>query len=70
MDKSKLDYDKLLDDWADDLFTLAEHFEMKLDQCDAGSFKHGYYAGKQDGIIEAIASLAMLETRKRNKYII
>jgi hypothetical protein len=69
LDKSKLDYDRLLDDWAEDLFILAEHFKMKTNQCELDSFKNGYYSGKHDGIIEAIASLAVFETRKKGKYI-
>ena len=69
VDKTKLDYDKLLDDWAEDLFEEAEKYEKKRDQASTGSYAHGYFAGKHDGVIQAIAKLSTLETRKARKYI-
>lgn len=68
MDKHNLDYDKLLDDWAEGLFKQAEEFEEKRDQADVGSYSHGYYRGKHDATIAAITKLAMLEGRKNKKY--
>jgi hypothetical protein len=69
IDKSKLDYDKLLDDWANYLFEEVEKFEKKRDQALTGSYAHGYFEGKHDGLLQALAKLSTLETRKARNYI-
>lgn len=68
MEKPKLDLDKLLDDWAEQLFLEADNLEKKKELEETGSFKHGYYKGRYDGIITAIAKLSILENRKNEKY--
>ena len=67
-DYSKLDYDKLLDEWAEILFKKVEAYEQKRDECEMGTYKYGCYQGKHDGIMEAITRLSMLERREFNKY--
>ncbi|MEM4994897.1 hypothetical protein WKH56_20245 [Priestia sp. SB1] len=69
VDYIKLDYDKLLDEWAEILFKDAEEYEKKRDQASTDSYAYGYFAGKHDGVIQAIAKLSILETRKARKYI-
>lgn len=68
VDYSKLDYDKLLDEWAEILFKKVEAYEQKRDDCEVGSYKYGCYQGKSAGVMEAITRLSMLERREFKKY--
>jgi hypothetical protein len=68
MSNIKLDYDKLLDDWGDSLLAKADSYLKQADEHEAGSFKHGYYRGKHDGLMNALVDLHILEHRKNDKY--
>lgn len=64
----QLDYERLLDDWADELFNKVQLYEEKRDKEEMGSYKYGYYQGKHDGVMEALTKLSMFEKRKGKKY--
>ncbi|RYI30511.1 hypothetical protein EVU96_08845 [Bacillus infantis] len=70
MTELKIDYDKLLDDWADRLYKKADELEEQLKDREDGSYRHGFINGKRDGFFEALATLSLLEKKKKNNYII
>ncbi|MFK3936502.1 hypothetical protein ACI2JA_03165 [Alkalihalobacillus sp. NPDC078783] len=63
-----LDYNKLLDDWAEDLLNEAERWGDKKNQHDVGSYKYGYYQGISEGYYMAVSKLNGLEKRKARKH--
>lgn len=68
MTNTKIDYDALLEGWAEELFQKADAARHKKDLSKVGSYEYGYYKGLNEGYIEAIARLNFLESRNRNKY--
>lgn len=65
-----LDYDKLLDDWAELVYEKVDKLEEQLDSAKVGSTKYCYLKGRQDAYLESLAMLSLLEKRKKNKYTI
>lgn len=63
-----IDYNKLLDDWADHLLPKAHEADEKSGYEQAGSYKYGYFKGYSQGIREASAYLSFLEKRKSHLY--
>lgn len=70
VDKSKLDYDRLLDDWAEMIFVEADRCKKISEEAEVGSYRYGYFDGVHKGYIDALAKLSLLENRKYKKYTI
>ena len=66
--QKNLDYDKLLDDWSEELFSLADKHAKQRDASDIHTQQYGYHRGMHDAYIMAITKLNFLETRKSAKY--
>lgn len=65
---SKLDYDRLLDDWADLVFKEMDIAKSIFKSEPLGSPKYYTSKGYEDGLSMAMALLSTLEKRKRKKY--
>lgn len=63
-----IDYDRLLDDWADHMHEKAEIARIQSEEKKLGSYTDGYWRGYQTGIYESSAYLTFLEKRKRKMY--
>lgn len=63
-----LDYDRLLDDWADLVFKEMDEAKSIFKSEPLGSPKFYTSKGYEDGLCMAMALLSTLETRKRKKY--
>jgi hypothetical protein len=63
-----LDYDRLLDDWADLIFKEMDEAKVIFNSEPFGSPKFYTSKGYEDGLCMAMALLGTLETRKRKKY--
>ncbi|MGG0667785.1 hypothetical protein ABE073_04565 [Lederbergia citrisecunda] len=72
MDKEKknLDYDLLLDDWAEEIYALADKHEAKKDESKTGSFQHGYHKGMHDALIMSLVKVSFLENKRTKKYVV
>lgn len=68
--KKKLDYETLLDDWAEQLLNEVGKYDKLIENSNENNFKHGLHIGMRDGIMKALVNLHMLEHRKNKKYII
>ena len=68
MNKPKLDYHRLLDDWADKLHKTLDDVLDKEEKSELGSYHYGYYRGYGEGLSRALAELSILENRKSKKY--
>lgn len=62
-----LNYDKLLDDWADHLLSKAHKADEERIY-EADSYKDGYLRGYSEGIRESSAYLSFLEKKKKDLY--
>ncbi|MEK4025407.1 hypothetical protein [Sporosarcina sp. FSL W7-1283] len=69
-EKKKLDYDLLLDDWAEEIYQMADEHAIKRDVSETGSFKHGYHKGMHDALIMSLVKVTFLENRRTKKYVI
>lgn len=69
VDKSKIDYDRLLDDWAEILHKEADKAKKVSDESEMGSYRYGYFNGLSKGYFDAIARLSLLENRKVKNYL-
>lgn len=65
-----LDYDRLLDDWAELVYEKVDKLEEKMAIVDVGSTRYCYLKGHQDAFLQSLAMLSLLEKRKKSKYII
>lgn len=67
-EKKNLDYEKLLDDWAEELFEMSRQHEKLRDMSEIGSVDYGYHAGMSNAYVTAVTKLTFLEKRKSKKY--
>ena len=65
----ELDYNKLLDDWADELFAKADEYAEKRDKQEIGSYNYGYYNGISEALYLAITKLTIRERRYKKKFM-
>jgi len=64
-----MDYNKLLDEWAEEVYKKADKAREESGWADTGSYKHGRLVGYDDGLIMAITMLTRLEDKyKRLEY--
>lgn len=63
-----LDYDKLLDDWAEYLLKKSDEADENNSYEEIGTFKYGYRKGYAEGIREAVSYLSFLEKRRKSLY--
>lgn len=70
MTELKLDYDALLDDWAEILHKKADAAKEIEENAETGSFKHAHCIGYREGLFMALSQLSLLEKRKKKKYLI
>lgn len=68
--KNNLDYESLLNDWADQLLNEIKKLDVLIDNGKENNFKHGLNIGIRDGLMKSLVNLHMLENRKNKKYII
>ena len=64
-----INYNKLLDDWAEHILKKAHTAENKRLYEDLFSYKGGYLKGYSEGIRTALAHLSLLEKRKYKNYL-
>lgn len=67
--KKNLNYDLLLDDFADQLLNEVGRSDKIIENNKDNGFKHGLQIGMRDGMIKALVNLHMLENRKNKKYL-
>lgn len=67
--KKNLDYDLLLDDFAEQLLNEVSRLDKIIEKNKDNDFKHGLQIGLRDGMMKALANLHMLENRKNKKYL-
>lgn len=65
-----INYDKLLDDWAEELFKQSDKLKNRIKNEELSQYKEAYLKGYSEGIISAIVTLDFYEKRKYKKYII
>jgi hypothetical protein len=58
-----MDYNKLLDEWAEQVYEKADKAREDSGYADTGSFKHGRLMGYDDGLIMALTMLTTLEKK-------
>lgn len=67
VDKSKIDYDMLLDDWAEIVITEADRYMSLSETAEVGSYRSGFYDGMYRGHVDALDRLILLKNRKKYK---
>lgn len=70
MTKTTLDYDALLNDWAEELHKKVDKAREMEGESETGSYKHGHCVGYCEGLLMALAQLSLLEKRKTKNYTI
>lgn len=63
-----LDYERLLDDWADLIYQKVDTINEELNQ-EVSIERERYLIGTKDAYLRSLAMLSLLENRKRNNYI-
>lgn len=69
VDKTEIDYDRLLDDWADIIYVEADRHKKTSEEFETGSYRRGYYAGLHAAYIDSLARISLLENRKAKRYM-
>ena len=59
----EIDYDKLLNEWADEIYKKADKAREDYGYQENGDFKNGRLMGYADGLIMAISILTRLEKK-------
>jgi hypothetical protein len=62
-----MNYDKLLDEWADELYKRIDECTERMDSMDEYDYKQGRTKGYQDGLLMAMAILSRLENKHKRK---
>lgn len=62
---TKINYEKLLNDWAEEIFRRADEAEERMSVAEIGSYKHGCSKGLGDGYRMAVAILTRMEQKRR-----
>lgn len=60
-----MDYEKLLDDWAEKLLSEADKFRETSEDAIVGSYNHGYSKGYSDGMYMALTFLNRIERKMK-----
>lgn len=63
----EINYDELLDEWADKVFAKADKCKEKRDYEESGSWKDGYLKGLNEAYIMAISMLTLEEKKAKIK---
>lgn len=63
----ELDYDKILDEWADQIYKKVENYRKQIEDIDDYTYKKGRLSGYADGLILAICMLNRIEQKTLNK---
>ena len=64
-----LDYDKILDDWSEEMYKKIDKIQDMIDNCE-DSGRTRFLEGYIKGVLETKAYLSLLENRKKDKYLI
>jgi hypothetical protein len=65
----EIDYDKLLNDWADGIFKLLDEANNKKDAEDFGTPEYYRNFGRVQAFSESLSQLSFLEKRRKGNYI-
>ena len=62
-----IDYDKLLDEWAEKVFKKADEARDRYEEEDVGTTRSSYCRGYMEGLLMATAILSRMEKKARGK---
>jgi hypothetical protein len=65
--KMEINYDKLLNDWAEKIYAKADKYGTDRGYESFGTYKDGLYQGWREGLIDAVTILVMMERKERKK---
>lgn len=60
-----IDYDKLLDEWADKVYAEMARYQSVRDDHPVGSYKDAMCRGHIDGLASALALLSIIEKKAK-----
>lgn len=60
-----MNYEKLLDDWADKVLSEADKYKTTSENAIVGSYNHGYSKGYSNGMYMALAILNRMEKKMK-----
>jgi len=64
-----INYDELLNQWAEKIYQKADTYRDKGIYEESGSWKDGYYKGLAEAYIMAITELTMLEKKSKSTIL-